>query len=301
MALQEATEAFLIHLLEDANLCAIHAKRVTIMQKDIALARRILRIIVKLDIIVHNVWLVDQLEWDPFSSRNSPEELASDYVKELKLDAEFATAIAHCIREQCFLFVKAMFSTGYQVDAQSAAITFNYPELTQLACTGECLGRVLRAPDVLSLYSPKPLDLTEEELDKLSYSRKRENRRKKRSTVATFSVSSSPKTHRTWIGCRGSVHRQSHSSTAEREYEEEPAERRSRPFVSSSSGSRAAKGAGAKRTLRTVTTSIVCGSCGALVLPEAQGICLKCGNIAPQEQASALSSSALSYKTNSTA
>ena len=41
MALQEATEAFLVHLFEDANLCAIHAKRVTIMTKDIQLARRI--------------------------------------------------------------------------------------------------------------------------------------------------------------------------------------------------------------------------------------------------------------------
>ncbi|ODN79923.1 hypothetical protein L202_03810 [Cryptococcus amylolentus CBS 6039] len=41
MALQEAAEAFLVHLFEDANLCAIHAKRVTIMQKDIHLARRI--------------------------------------------------------------------------------------------------------------------------------------------------------------------------------------------------------------------------------------------------------------------
>ncbi|KAJ3273699.1 centromeric DNA-binding histone H3-like protein cse4 [Terramyces sp. JEL0728] len=41
MALQEATEAFMVHLFEDANLCAIHAKRVTIMQKDIQLARRI--------------------------------------------------------------------------------------------------------------------------------------------------------------------------------------------------------------------------------------------------------------------
>lgn len=41
LALQEASEAFLIHLLEDANLCAIHSRRVTIMQKDIALARRI--------------------------------------------------------------------------------------------------------------------------------------------------------------------------------------------------------------------------------------------------------------------
>lgn len=63
LALQEAAEAFLVHLFEDAygggregwrgancdwcavclfsNLCAIHAKRVTVMQKDIQLARRI--------------------------------------------------------------------------------------------------------------------------------------------------------------------------------------------------------------------------------------------------------------------
>ncbi|KAI0069958.1 histone H3 [Panus rudis PR-1116 ss-1] len=41
LALQEATEAFLVHLFEDANLCAIHAKRVTIMQRDIQLARRL--------------------------------------------------------------------------------------------------------------------------------------------------------------------------------------------------------------------------------------------------------------------
>ncbi|KAH8830438.1 histone-fold-containing protein [Flagelloscypha sp. PMI_526] len=41
LALQEAAEAYLVHLFEDANLCAIHAKRVTIMQRDIQLARRI--------------------------------------------------------------------------------------------------------------------------------------------------------------------------------------------------------------------------------------------------------------------
>ncbi len=40
-ALQEAAEAYLINLMEDTNLCAIHAKRVTIMGKDMALARRI--------------------------------------------------------------------------------------------------------------------------------------------------------------------------------------------------------------------------------------------------------------------
>ena len=39
--LQEASEAYLVYLFEDANLCMIHAKRVTIMLKDIQLARRI--------------------------------------------------------------------------------------------------------------------------------------------------------------------------------------------------------------------------------------------------------------------
>ena len=40
-ALQEATESYIVALFEDTNLCAIHAKRVTIMTKDMQLARRI--------------------------------------------------------------------------------------------------------------------------------------------------------------------------------------------------------------------------------------------------------------------
>ena len=41
LALQEAAEAYLVGLFEDTNLCAIHAKRVTVMPRDIQLARRI--------------------------------------------------------------------------------------------------------------------------------------------------------------------------------------------------------------------------------------------------------------------
>ena len=41
LVLQEATVAYLIGLFEDMNLCAIHAKRVTICPKDMQLARRI--------------------------------------------------------------------------------------------------------------------------------------------------------------------------------------------------------------------------------------------------------------------
>jgi len=41
LALQEAAEAFMVGLFEDANLCTIHAHRVTVQPKDIQLSRRI--------------------------------------------------------------------------------------------------------------------------------------------------------------------------------------------------------------------------------------------------------------------
>lgn len=42
LALQEAAEDFIVHRFEAANLCAIHAKRVTIMPKDMELAQRLI-------------------------------------------------------------------------------------------------------------------------------------------------------------------------------------------------------------------------------------------------------------------
>lgn len=41
LALQEATESYLVGLLQHANLCGLHAKRVTLQPSDIQLARRI--------------------------------------------------------------------------------------------------------------------------------------------------------------------------------------------------------------------------------------------------------------------
>jgi len=41
IALQEATEAYLVGIFEDANMCAIHANRKTLLKKDLLLARRL--------------------------------------------------------------------------------------------------------------------------------------------------------------------------------------------------------------------------------------------------------------------
>lgn len=41
VALQEAAEAYVVGVLEDAGICAIHAKRVTVMKADMQLARRL--------------------------------------------------------------------------------------------------------------------------------------------------------------------------------------------------------------------------------------------------------------------
>lgn len=41
LALQQATEAYIVGIFEDSFLCAVHAKRVTLQVKDIQLARRI--------------------------------------------------------------------------------------------------------------------------------------------------------------------------------------------------------------------------------------------------------------------
>lgn len=58
------------------------------------------RVIVKLNIHVGNVSLVDQFEWDMSEPQNSPEEFAKKLASELGLGGEFVTSIAYSIRGQ---------------------------------------------------------------------------------------------------------------------------------------------------------------------------------------------------------
>jgi SWI/SNF-related matrix-associated actin-dependent regulator of chromatin subfamily B protein 1 len=58
------------------------------------------RVVVKLNIHVGNISLVDQFEWDISNPRNSPEEFARLLCADLGLGGEFVTTIAYSIRGQ---------------------------------------------------------------------------------------------------------------------------------------------------------------------------------------------------------
>ena len=58
------------------------------------------RVVIKLNIHVGNVSLVDQFEWDISEPQNSPEEFAKTLSAELGLGGEFVTSIAYSIRGQ---------------------------------------------------------------------------------------------------------------------------------------------------------------------------------------------------------
>lgn len=58
------------------------------------------RVIVRLNIHVGNMSLVDQFEWDLSEPANSPEQFATRLCAELGLGGEFVTAVAYSIRGQ---------------------------------------------------------------------------------------------------------------------------------------------------------------------------------------------------------
>jgi len=58
------------------------------------------RVILKLNIHVGNISLVDQFEWDMSDKNNSPEKFAAKLCQELGLGGEFVTAIAYSVRGQ---------------------------------------------------------------------------------------------------------------------------------------------------------------------------------------------------------
>ncbi|CAG8454110.1 14633_t:CDS:10 [Ambispora leptoticha] len=156
-----------------------------------------LRILIKIDVTVGNISLVDQFEWDINCQKNDPELFAEILTAELGLGGEFKTAIAHSIREQVQIYVKSLILVGHPFDGS----TVQDDDLRQNFLPA--LSSVIRKEEQVDQHTPILVELTEAEIDKIEKDRERDARRKRRQTRGRRGVilpdREPPKTHRTLL------------------------------------------------------------------------------------------------------
>lgn len=135
-----------------------------------------MRILIKLNIAIGPITLVDQFEWDINNPQNSPEDFARSMAQDLSLSGEFTTAIAHCIREQSQLFTRSLYTIGHPFDGRpiddadlAAALLPSPPPA------------VFRPQQQAKDYAPYVYELTEADMEKNEGAFLREQRKQKRS------------------------------------------------------------------------------------------------------------------------
>lgn len=134
-----------------------------------------MRILIKLNIIIGSVTLVDQFEWDINDPLNSPEEFARVMARDLSLSGEFTTAIAHCIREQSQLFTRSLYVIGHPFDGRPV----EEPDLVT-AFLPSPLPTVFRPQQQAKDYAPYLYELSDADLDRNEVVFAREQRKQKR-------------------------------------------------------------------------------------------------------------------------
>lgn len=157
-----------------------------------------LRVAIKVDITINNTQLVDQFEWDILNfEENDPEEFATVLCDELGLPGEFATAVAHSIREQIQIFYKALYMIGYSFDGSVVheddirsrilpqlriPLAHTYGRLYGSGNTGlsDDFYSILRNPAAINDNTPVLVKLTQSEIDRFDKEMEREARRKRR-------------------------------------------------------------------------------------------------------------------------
>lgn len=123
--------------------------------------------------------LVDQFEWDLSDPRNCAEDFAETFASDLGLAGEFRTAIAHSIREQAAVHFASLAIVGYPFDGSAV----QDEELrSAFLPTISSDSRLTRSKNEAESFTPRLVELTESEIDKLDKERERELRRKKRQT-----------------------------------------------------------------------------------------------------------------------
>lgn len=130
------------------------------------------RVVIKIDITSAQHTLKDQFEWDINNPENDPEQFAETFVREMALPQEFATAVAHTIREQVQAQIKELMQQGYQFDGAK-------PVSRDPACDFEVGPHTfLRPPHLLDEFSPSVSQLSTDEIQ--HFDRDRNNRRRGR-------------------------------------------------------------------------------------------------------------------------
>ena len=135
-----------------------------------------MRIAIKLNITIGQHTLMDQFEWEINNPMNSPEEFARQMTRDLSLSGEFATAIAHSIREQSQLFTQSLFVTGHPFDGRPVE-----DQELKASFLPSPLPSPFRAHQAVKDFMPYLFELNELELEKTELSLSREERRQKRS------------------------------------------------------------------------------------------------------------------------
>ncbi|KUI65635.1 SWI/SNF chromatin-remodeling complex subunit snf5 [Cytospora mali] len=135
-----------------------------------------MRILIKLNITIGSVTLVDQFEWEMNEPENSPEKFARVMAKDLSLSGEFTTAIAHCIREQTQLFTRTLYGIGHPFDGRPV----EEPDLIASFLPSP-LPTVFRPQQQAKEYAPYLYELSDADLERNEVIFAREQRKQKRS------------------------------------------------------------------------------------------------------------------------
>ncbi|CAH6718277.1 hypothetical protein CLIB1444_01S03158 [[Candida] jaroonii] len=151
-----------------------------------------IRIPIRINITINNTQFSDQFEWDILNfEENDPEEFSQILCDEMSLPGEFATAIAHTIREQTQIFHKALFLVGYAFDGSAVnedeirshllpPLRLMSQDKSQYGSLVDDYFSILRNPTSVNDYSPTLTKLTQVEIDKLDKEMERDSRRKRR-------------------------------------------------------------------------------------------------------------------------
>ncbi|KAF3915314.1 hypothetical protein AA313_de0203670 [Arthrobotrys entomopaga] len=158
-----------------------------------------MRIPIRINVTIGEHTLTDQFEWDVNCPENSPEEFAQCLTREMSLSGEFATAIAHQIREQSQLYTKYLYFVGYPFDGRPIE-----DEDLKSSVLPSPLGSVLRPAQQVKDFTPQLWIIPEAELEQQERTQSREARKNKRRLnrrggPALPDLKDVPKTRRTQI------------------------------------------------------------------------------------------------------